>query len=125
MTLDGVGAGFATSNDEDGDRPRDEHASVVMHDVAGRRRPNGHVITFANEKGGVGKSTLAVHCAVALAHLDMRVLVIDGDRRQQSLNRLLEARDATARTLKVNLPRPRHVVLEKQSGAVLAHESVW
>jgi len=101
---------------------RDEHPSVVMHDLVGRRRPHGHVITFANEKGGVGKSTLAFHCALALSHLDMRVLVIDCDRRQQTLHRLLEARDGTVRTLKVALPQPKHVVLEQQSGALLSQE---
>ncbi len=101
---------------------RDEHPSVVLHDLAGRRRPHGHVIAFANEKGGVGKSTLAFHCALALAHLEMRVLVIDCDRRQQTLHRLLEARDGTVRTLKVDLPQPKHVVLEQQSGALLSQE---
>ena len=83
-------------------RTRNEHPSVVLRDLATRRRPHGHVIAFANEKGGVGKSTLAFHCALALAHLDMRVLVIDCDRRQQTLNRLLEARDGTVRALKVD-----------------------
>jgi chromosome partitioning protein len=101
---------------------RNEHPSVVLHDMAARRRPQGHVIAFANEKGGVGKSTLAFHCAVALAHLGMRVLVIDCDRRQQTLHRLLEARDGTVRALKVALPQPRHAVLEQQSGALLTQE---
>ena len=101
---------------------RNEHPSVVLRDLAARRRPHGHVIAFANEKGGVGKSTLAFHCALALAHLDMRVLVIDCDRRQQSLHRLFEARDGTVRALKVELPQPKHVVLDQQSGAVLSQE---
>jgi len=124
MTLEGVGTRIGAALDEsfDDEPVRQECASVVLRDVASRRRPYGHVITFANEKGGVGKSTLAFHCAVALAHLDMRVVVIDADRRQQSLNRLLEARDATARTLKIDLPRSRHVVLEQQSGALLTQE---
>src|SRR5690606_16277485 len=33
-----------------------------------------------------------------------------------------EARDATARTLRVGLPLPAHVVLDKQSGALLTQE---
>jgi chromosome partitioning protein len=101
---------------------RNEHPSVVLHDLAGRRRPHGHVIVFANEKGGVGKSTLAFHCALALAHLDMRVLVIDCDRRQQTLHRLLEARDGTVRALKIALPQAKHTVLDQQSGALLWQE---
>lgn len=101
---------------------RDEHPSVVLRDLETRRRPQAHVITFANEKGGVGKSTLAFHCAIALAHRGLQVLVIDCDPRQQTLNRHLEARDGTARALKVALPRPRHIVLDRQSGAVLIQE---
>ena len=92
---------------------RDEHPSVVLNDLESRRRPRAHIVTFANEKGGVGKSTFAFHCAVALAHGAMKVLVVDCDRRQQSLYRFLEARDGTARALKVPLPRPNHVVLDK------------
>src|SRR6187399_1117464 len=122
MTLDDSAIGIALDDyTRDCDATeRNEHPSVVLRDLASRRRPRGHVIAFANEKGGVGKSTLAFHCALALAHLDMRVLVIDCDRRQQTLHRLLEARDGTVRALKVELPQPRHVVLEQQSGALLS-----
>lgn len=101
---------------------RDEHPSVVVRDIARLRRPDAHMIVFANEKGGVGKSTLAFHTALALAHAGKRVLAIDCDRRQQTLHRLLEARDATMRTLQVGLPRPDHCVLDKQSGALLVQE---
>lgn len=37
------------------------------------------VITLTNEKGGVGKTTLALHIAAGLALEDRRVLLIDGD----------------------------------------------
>ena len=121
MTLDGVTGDYSEAAAND-DRARDEHPSVVLRDLDARRRPQGHVIVFANEKGGVGKSTLAFHCAVALAHRGMQVLAVDCDRRQQSLNRFLEARDGTARALQVALPRPSHVVLDKQSGALLVQE---
>lgn len=124
MTLNDSAIGIALDDytRDFGGPDRDEHPSVVLHDLATRRRPHGHVIAFANEKGGVGKSTLAFHCAIALAHLDMRVLVIDCDRRQQTLHRLLEARGGTVRALKIDLPQPRHAVLEQQSGAVLSQE---
>jgi chromosome partitioning protein len=104
------------------DAVRDEAPSVVLHDLLGRRLPNAHLIAFANEKGGVGKSTLAFHCALTLAHLGKRVLAIDCDRRQQTLQHLLEARDGTMRALRVDLPRPVHAVLDKQSGALLIQE---
>jgi chromosome partitioning protein len=37
------------------------------------------LITLANEKGGVGKSTLAIHLAAALAINGQRVVIVDGD----------------------------------------------
>jgi chromosome partitioning protein len=121
MTLDGEHVGpFMDAANED--RMRDEHPAVVLRDLESRRRPQAHVITFANEKGGVGKSTLAFHCAIALAHRGLQVLVVDCDRRQQTLQRFLDARDGTCRALKVALPRPRHVMLDKQSGALLMQE---
>jgi chromosome partitioning protein len=120
MTLEAWEA-FSNQFDDAG-RPREEHPAVVLRDLQDRRRPRGHVIAFANEKGGVGKSTLAFHCSVALAHQGLKVLVVDCDRRQQSIHRLLEARDATARTLKAELPRPKHFALERPSGAILCQE---
>lgn len=121
MTL-AAWADFRDQLDAADARVRDEHPSVVLRDLASRRLPRGHVITFANEKGGVGKSTLAFHTSVALAYRGLKVLVVDCDRRQQSVHRLLEARDATVRTLKVNLPRPLHLALERPSGAILCQE---
>ena len=38
-----------------------------------------HVITLLNEKGGVGKTTLATHIAAGLAVLGHRVVLIDAD----------------------------------------------
>jgi chromosome partitioning protein len=104
-------------------RARDEkHPRVTLLDVCSRPRPNAHVIVFANEKGGVGKSTLAFHCSVALRNAGHNVAVVDLDRRQQSLSRVLANRDATARSLQIELPCPRHVVLQNQSGALLSQE---
>lgn len=98
------------------------HPSVVLQDILSRPRPSGHVIVFANEKGGVGKSTLAFHCAVALCDAGNKVAVIDLDRHQQTLTSALANRDATARSLQVDLPRPRYAVLQQQSGAQLSQE---
>jgi len=54
------------------------------------------VVVFGNEKGGSGKSTAAMHVAVALARMEKRVAVIDLDVRQRSLARQLENRAAWA-----------------------------
>ncbi len=65
-----------------------------------------HLIVFANEKGGTGKSTTCVHTAVALASQDIAVGVIDLDHRQRTVTRYLENRADTARRREVELPSP-------------------
>ena len=57
-----------------------------------------HFIVFANEKGGTGKSTTAVHTAIALAASGHRVGALDLDQRQRTMTRYLENRDATTRS---------------------------
>ena len=99
-----------------------EHPHVVVADIAGRPRPSARIITVANEKGGVGKSTVAFHLAVALADTGHKVLALDLDRRQQSLTRAFTNRGGTAKRLGVRLPLPRHVLLQHQSGAGLCQE---
>lgn len=99
-----------------------EHPRVVVADIASRPRGNARIITVANEKGGVGKSTLAFHLAVALADCGHKVLAVDLDRRQQSLSRALVARGGTAKRLGVRLPLPRELLLLQHSGAHLCQE---
>jgi chromosome partitioning protein len=43
------------------------------------------VIVVGNEKGGAGKSTIAIHIATALLHGGAKVAVLDLDLRQQTL----------------------------------------
>ena len=76
-----------------------------------------HIIVFANEKGGTGKSTTAVHVAVALAAQGRRVAAIDLDTRQKTLVRYLENRAATSRREAVDLPTPRFEVFDASKDA--------
>lgn len=99
-----------------------EHPSVIVRDVASRPRQHGHLIVFANEKGGVGKSTLAFHTAIALADAGKKVACIDLDYAQATLSRALTNREATCRLLKTWLPMPRHTALSHPSGAYLSQE---
>ena len=78
-----------------------------------------HFIVFANEKGGTGKSTTAVHTAVALAASGHRVAALDLDSRQRTMTRYLENRDATMRRLSAELPHARYEVLEEQTEEAL------
>ncbi|WP_294390765.1 division plane positioning ATPase MipZ [uncultured Sphingomonas sp.] len=63
-----------------------------------------HRIVFANEKGGSGKSTTAVHTAIALAAQGRRVAAIDLDTRQRTLARYLDNRAALAKRDGIELP---------------------
>jgi chromosome partitioning protein len=53
-----------------------------------------HIVVFGNEKGGSGKTTAAMHIAVALARAGKRVGAIDLDTRQRSFSREIENREA-------------------------------
>ena len=76
-----------------------------------------HVIVFANEKGGSGKSTSAVHVAVALAAQGRRVAAIDLDTRQRTLGRYLENRAAFAKREGIDLPQPLHETFDPAKSA--------
>ncbi|VWX60579.1 division plane positioning ATPase MipZ [Sphingorhabdus sp. 109] len=76
-------------------------------------------IVFANEKGGTGKSTTAVHVAVALAYQGHKVGIIDLDPRQRTSYRYLENRDATMQRLNIDIPRPFYEVFEEDNLARL------
>jgi chromosome partitioning protein len=78
-----------------------------------------HKIIFANEKGGTGKSTCAVHFAVALATQGYRVAAIDLDPRQRTFHRYLENRVLTAKRRGIELPTPHFTVFEGDSIAAL------
>ena len=71
-----------------------------------------HRIVFANEKGGTGKSTTAVHVAIALAHQGAKVAAIDLDPRQRTLHRYFENRAETLRKRGITLPCARFDVFK-------------
>ncbi len=81
-----------------------------------------HHIVFANEKGGTGKSTTAVHVAIALASRGARVACLDLDSRQRTLYRYLENRRDTMARRGIALPMPRFEVFEQESQARLEQQ---
>ncbi|MGL5839428.1 MAG: division plane positioning ATPase MipZ [Sphingorhabdus sp.] len=77
--------------------------------------PKGHIIVFANEKGGVGKSTSAFHTCIALCNAGERVAALDVDLRQLTLHRALWARMESAQDYGVTLPGPEQIMLAQQN----------
>src|SRR5262245_26298958 len=54
--------------------------------------PKARVIVVGNEKGGSGKSTVAMHISIALLKLGHRVATLDLDTRQKSFTTYVENR---------------------------------
>jgi chromosome partitioning protein len=75
-----------------------------------------HRIIFANEKGGSGKSTSAVHTAVALAARGHKVAALDLDTRQRTMARYLDNRVALAQRDGLNLSMPRYDTFDPTKG---------
>ncbi|MEE2566843.1 division plane positioning ATPase MipZ [Hyphobacterium marinum] len=71
-----------------------------------------HVIVIGNEKGGAGKSTVAMHLAVALMRMGRSIGVMDLDIRQQTFARYLANRRRWCETRGVDLPMPIEESLE-------------
>ena len=69
---------------------------------------SAHVVVLGNEKGGSGKSTVAMHIAIALLKAGQRVATIDLDCRQRSFTRCINNRSMWSRRTGVNLELPVH-----------------
>jgi len=77
---------------------------------------SAHVIVLGNEKGGSGKSTSAMHIAVALLKAGQRVATIDLDSRQKTFTHYIEnRRDAARRGVGV-LEVPDHFAIARGEG---------
>jgi chromosome partitioning protein len=74
---------------------------------------HAHVIVVGNQKGGAGKSTVAMHLIVALMRMGRRTGALDLDVRQRSLIRYIENRARWISTRGVNLPLPQVFELEE------------
>jgi chromosome partitioning protein len=71
------------------------------------------VIVVANEKGGSGKSTVAMHVTVALMKRGLRVATVDLDSRQKTFTHYIENRRASAARLGRELGVPEHFCLDE------------
>jgi chromosome partitioning protein len=73
-----------------------------------RKSASAHVVVIGNEKGGSGKSTTAMHVAVALMKLGQRVATIDLDSRQRTFTHYIDNRRGWARHARIELEVPVH-----------------
>ena len=64
------------------------------------------VIVVGNEKGGAGKSTLAIHIVTALLHGGAKVAVLDLDLRQQTMGHFFANRAAWLAANGATAPMP-------------------
>ncbi|HEY5166277.1 MAG TPA: division plane positioning ATPase MipZ [Pseudolabrys sp.] len=88
------------------------------------RSQSAHVVVVGNEKGGSGKSTTALHIAVALLKAGQRVATIDLDSRQQSLTHYVENRRAWAARARIKLEMPTHYCMARaESNSLEANEA--
>jgi chromosome partitioning protein len=70
--------------------------------------PRARVIVVGNEKGGSGKSTVAMHLAIALLKSKHSVATLDLDSRQRTFTHYIENRHAWAQQTGLNLEIPDH-----------------
>jgi chromosome partitioning protein len=67
------------------------------------------LIVVGNEKGGSGKSTVAMHVAIALLKAKQSVATLDLDGRQRTFTHYIENRYAWAQDTGLALEIPRHI----------------
>jgi len=88
------------------------------------RARSARVIVVGNEKGGSGKSTVAMHIAIALIKAGQRVATIDLDTRQKSFTHYVENRCTWAKHVARDLGIPDHFCLDEKVSYPTAEDEV-
>ncbi len=83
-----------------------------------------YMIVLGNEKGGTGKSTIAMHIIVSLLQKGFKVGSIDIDARQGTLSRYIENRHLRSQNLDASLLIPEHLPIfpSQDPNKHVAHE---
>jgi len=105
----------------------------MLDQPAQQAHHSAHVVVLGNEKGGSGKSTTALHIAVALLKAGQRVATIDLDGRQKTFTHYIENRRAWAARTNIQLELwaeraglelPTHYCVERaESNSIEANET--
>ncbi|HIF17239.1 MAG TPA: ATPase [Cycloclasticus sp.] len=86
-------------------------------------KKDAHLIVLGNEKGGTGKSTMAMHIVVGLLDVGKKVAVIDLDARQKSIARYLQNRQTFMANGGTKVAMPDFmVVAQSEAGLVKDRE---
>lgn len=83
--------------------------------------PAGHVIVVGNEKGGSGKSTIAMHLAVGLLRLGYSVGTADLDSHQATFTNYMKNRWHHVAQGGASVPMPEHIHIDR-ADIVNGHE---
>lgn len=94
-----------------------ELKKTIAPEAAMPQERRAHVIVFGNEKGGTGKTTTAMHIAVALMRSGRTVSAIDLDSRQRTFARYIENRAEFAARSGHALPLPNEVQVVERAKA--------
>jgi len=84
------------------------------------RPRSAYCVVLGNEKGGSGKSTVAMHVAIALLKAGQRVATVDLDSRQKSFTHYIENRRAWAKHARLNLEIPSHYCIARADGLLVS-----
>jgi chromosome partitioning protein len=79
-----------------------------------------HIIVIGNEKGGSGKSTIAMHVAVGLLRLGYKVGSIDLDSHQATFTTYMKNRWQTLKETQDTFPSPEHVHIDRAETELVA-----
>ena len=71
------------------------------------------IIVIGNEKGGAGKTTIAMHLIASLLHLKFKIMSVDVDVRQGSLTKYIKNRDEYAKAYNLNIQMPDHYEIKE------------
>jgi chromosome partitioning protein len=91
-------------------RAIDESGQIISREENTPSR-SAHIIIVGNEKGGSGKSTIAMHIAIALIKSGQSVATIDLDSRQRSFSQYIENRRVWSEHVGRDLQTPNHLCI--------------
>jgi chromosome partitioning protein len=93
----------------------------VSMESSPQKPASAHVIVLGSHKDGAGKSTIAMHVAVALLNCGQRVATVDLDAQHKTLTHYVEHRRAAGSS---ELRRPTHLVSTGGSRLLVEDEGI-